>query len=1255
MVTKLRLVFSITILFLSFSGVAQSSYWKSITLKESTKQFSKQRLKVEKAKAFRLDPLEFSKALAAKTDEKLVYFPNEEGREIAFSVSEDPIFSEELARKYPNIQSYKGISLNDPQLQIRFSVSHQGVQSMMTTTGEKGALFMQKTADDRYVLYRRADQEDADLGFVCRTLPNLMGSGESNTAKLVDDQTLRTFRVAVSASGEYTQFHGGTKADALSAINATLTRINAVFERDLAIRLELIGTTDEVIYTNPDTDPYTDNLSAQVQNTLTTVIGSTNYDIGHLFNQEDDVLDGNSGFIGAVCQNNRKGSGYSTLDSPIGDMFDIDLVAHEMGHQFGAQHSFSYRSEGTLVQVEPASGTTIMGYAGITGVDDVATNSDDYFHYVSIVQIQDYLATISCGQTQSLGNTPPVITPSSDYTIPKGTAFVLDAEASDADALNVLSYTWEQIDNGVVTRATFGPTNRTGANFRSLPPSLSPRRYFPKLERVLAGQLTQTAPLIGSAWETVSNVDREFNFSVTVRDNALNGGQSASDEVRVSVNNRAGPFILTSQNTPISYSAGSAQSIVWDVSGTDAAPINAETVSIFLSLDGGLTYPVLLAENTANDGEHTLVIPNEVTTQGRIMVKPTNNIFFAVNTAAITITASEIVLDVDQIDIDVCLPDDTLSIPFTYKTYLGFNEESTFSMPSLPLGLTAVFLPTTATATETAVTIDIAGVSSLAIGTYPLSVVATSATLSKEITLQLNVYEDNFQEVVLTSPLNGATDASKEVVLEWEEALGSTAYDIEIATDGAFNAIVEMASVTTTTYSPRLLENNTDYFWRVKPKNDCGEGTFSVPFSFSTIRFNCLTKNAIGLPSLISSSGTPTITSTVSFLEDLPIADVNVVLDIEHTFLSDLIITLISPAGTRVALVSNSCGDSRNINATFDDEAAPFACGANPAIRGRVQPVNSLSVLYGESALGEWTLEIEDTLPADGGRLNTFSVELCVEGDFRPDADQDGIFDDGEDLCLGTPIGQEVDATGCPIYRFPNDNFRITLQSETCRDNNDGQLLITPNLALDYQVTIIGNGLDLVQNFRNSFNLANLRAGTYALCITGSDGSITYEEFCVDVQISEPEPLSVSSQVALDGTRLTLNLAGAALYTIELNGIASQTEASTVVLDLVKGTNTLKVYTNLPCQGIYEEQIVSITEPFAFPNPVKEVANIFLGTFEELVTILIFTADGRLVNESSHTPLQGTITVDFSPFATGIYYVQYTTGSSRGTLKISKE
>ena len=480
----------------------------------------------------------------------------------------------------------------------------------------------------------------------------------------------------------------------------------------------------------------------------------------------------------------------------------------------------------------------------------------------------------------------------------------------------------------------------------------------------------------------------------------------------------------------------------------------------------------------------------------------------------------------------------------------------------------------------------------------------------------------------------------------------STSYAVEIATDIGFTEIIESKVLATNSYQPTSLLNETQYFWRVKPLNACGEGVFGAPFSFTTIQFNCITKASNNVPITITPVGTPTITSRILFYQDLNLADINVNLDIEHTYLSDLVISLTSPAGTTVVLVSSACGNNSDINAVFDDEAADaFTCSGSPAINGTVRPIGTLSSFYGESILGEWVLEVKDNAASDGGRLNNFSLEVCVEGDFRPDDDEDGVFDDGDDLCLGTPLGQEVDASGCAIYRFTQENFNVSLESESCRPNNDGAIRIVPKVFLDYEITVNGNGVNTTDNFTNSYNLTNLSAGTYDICITGTDGTISYEPFCLEVVITEPAPLSVTSKVSLQASQVVLDLEGAKGYYVELNGFTVYTAEKQFSLDLSKGINFLKVYTDIPCQGIYEEEILVSDGPLVFPNPFHDFIEIYFDIPTQRATMQLFSSDGRLLRTDKLQDGVSSQEYDLSMLPVGMYYLQY---ESRGTKKTTK-
>jgi subtilisin-like proprotein convertase family protein len=1258
MLTKLRLVLSISTLFICFYAAAQTGYWQPSEVKNELLSSDLKRLDLQKVRFFSLEETllvqELRKLTAKTLNKTLINFPDADGTMVTYEVEESPVFSPELTAKYPEIRSFSGTSIKNKTDRVRFSVSPKGVQAMFIFKGKEKKIFLEKASRDAtdYVLYDRSGQSGETEKFICETEAKPILSEQERAAKLVDDQTLRKFRIAVSATGEYTQFHGGTIPDALAAINATLTRVNEVFITDLGITLELIANDDLVIYIDPETDPYGANLNSEVQTTLTNVIGSLNYDVGHLF--QKDTNNGNAGFIGAVCQTNQKGSAFSSAQNPQGDIFDLDYVSHELGHQFGANHTWSFDSEGTGVQAEPASGSTIMGYAGIVEGNNVQSSGDDYFHYFSILQISEYIATISCAEEMTISNSPPVITPTGNFIIPKNTAFVLSGVATDPDSGDVLTYTWEQIDNGVVTTSTFGPQNASGANFRSLPPKTESERYFPKLSSVIKQELTQSNPTTNSAWETVSTIERDLNFALTVRDNAPGGGQVASDLVNVRVSNAAGPFLVNSQSTLETYSAGSMPTVNWEVANTDISPVNAQFVDIYLSLDGGLSFPILLAEKAANDGAHEVLLPGTATTEARFMVKGYRDIFFAINSADFVIEEAPFVLQFEDLTFDVCQPVDKV-IPFVYETYGGFSEEVTFSANGVPPGIGVSFLPGTATANNTPVEITISNTTAVPEGIYPIQIVGTAPSYSKEVTIVLIIFDTEFPEVTLISPTDAAIDIPIGPKLKWDTPAINNSYQVEIATDAGFASVIETATGIFKNYNPENLIPETTYFWRIKPVTNCGEGVFGAANSFTTLPVNCKIKSDKDLPVTISSAGTPIVRSTIMVIDDLPIADINVMVNIEHSFLSDLVISLISPSGTEVVLTSNSCSQLENIDAVFDDAAASFTCNGDPGISGTVKPLGSLASLNGESSFGEWTLLVQDTAPADGGVILDFTLDICVEGVFRPDTDGDDVFDDGDDLCLGTPPNTEVNVDGCPVYRFAQDNFNIVLTSESCISSNDGQIVINAASALDYTIDISGNGVALSTDFTTFFELPNLSSGTYTACINGNDGTIFYEEYCFDFVITEPDPLSVL--LALDQTSLqaTLNLKGSVIYNIELNGILTQTTQSQFILDIKAGINTLKVTGSLPCQGTFEEVIIIGTEPLIYPNPFINELSAYLPAIESQVQVRVYNMLGQIVFTNSYQPEDQSINIDFAGLPSGVYVLNVSGDGLNYSSKVIKK
>ncbi|UGU15595.1 M12 family metallo-peptidase [Sinomicrobium kalidii] len=561
----------------------------------------------------------------------VIRFPNAEGEMERFRVVEASVMHPELAAKYPGIRSYAGQGVDDPSMVIRFSISHLGLQSMRLSSG-KGTVFIEPYTSDRthYTVYDRKDREAPLEPFECTVKDEMTkGVADIQARPNADDGVLRTFRLAVSAPGEYTQYFGGTKADALAAINATITRVNGIYEVDFGVTMQLIANTDDVIYTNASTDPYTGSYNSQLQSTLSSTIGEANYDIGHLLQRGSN--NGNAGCIGCVCVDNQKGSGFSSHSTPEGDNFDVDYVAHEIGHQFGGNHTFTIRNEGTDAHFEPGSGSTIMGYAGITGGTDVQSHSDPYFHAFTVEQITNYVKSTSCQTETATGNNVPTADAGSDITIPKGTPFILTGAGTDADAGDELTYCWEQMDENNAAHTYPSATATSGVAFRSMLPSTSEERYFPALSTVLSGSTS-------SQWEVVPDVGRILNFRLTVRDNRAGGGANNSDDMVVTVDGNSGPFVVTSPNSNINWQIGTTETVTWNVAGTTGAPVNCQNVNILLSTDGGNTFPVTLASGVANTGSADITVPDNAGNQNRIRIEASNNIFYDISNTNFTIS-----------------------------------------------------------------------------------------------------------------------------------------------------------------------------------------------------------------------------------------------------------------------------------------------------------------------------------------------------------------------------------------------------------------------------------------------------------------------------------------------------------------------------------------------------------------------------------------------------------------------------------------
>jgi hypothetical protein len=573
-----------------------------------------------------------------------VELPRPDGTVGSYQVHENETMSAELAAQFPDIRSFDGIAMDNSGEVVKFDLTPQGFHAMTLVPG-KSTLFIDPYSFgggdiENYIVYSKADFK-TDKIMQCHLdeiLPTEIHGGNEVPVKSFGNCTKRTYRLALSATAEYTTFQGGTVVLAQAAQVTTMNRVNGVYMRDFAVTLTIIGNNSLLIYTNASTDPYTNgnpnSMISQNQSNTTTVIGSANYDIGHVFGTNSGGLAG----LGVVCSSSQKASGVTGSGAPVGDAFDIDYVAHEMGHQFSGNHSFrgnagscSGNANGATA-MEPGSGSSIMAYAGICSPQDVQSNSDDHFHGVNMNEMHVFLGAggNGCAVSTAIPNqSSPTITGTvGSVTIPAGTPFALTATATDPDG-DVLTYCWEQMNNQNSTQPPVA-TSTNGPNFRSRTPSVSGTRYFPSIASLMTnGPFT---------WEVIPTVNRTMNFRCTVRDNEANGGCNDNADLVITTTTSAGPFIVNYPSaTGITWSGNTTETVTWSVANTDVAPVACANVDVLISTDGGATFTVI-ANNVPNDGVQDITVPNTATTNAIIMVMCENGTFFDVSNNKFAIT-----------------------------------------------------------------------------------------------------------------------------------------------------------------------------------------------------------------------------------------------------------------------------------------------------------------------------------------------------------------------------------------------------------------------------------------------------------------------------------------------------------------------------------------------------------------------------------------------------------------------------------------
>ena len=606
-----------------------------------------------------------------------------------FSVIEAPILDKRLAVEYPEIKSYIVQGIDSPEANGRINVSPYGIYGYISLS--EGMMVLEPLvaySDSKdYISYYEHDIinvsgscEALDEDVESLPIINNPSASTRDNSCFQNGDILRTYDLVVTCTGEYYGLNnaGGGDADVIAAIINKIAAINVPYERDMAITLNVVET---LLNDDPTTDPVTaPTLTSQSMGETAQYIQDNatvaSYDLGHGFHEINNPSQGWAGIagLGVVCREDigngsmpvtgvsaaQKSRGYTYQNQAFPTSNTV--MIHEFGHMFSCNHAnYGCNSNNACQRYEPGRGASIMSTGANCTADDFFANRTDYFGISSLQAIYDFVnndgvvfnsqgaacTPVAAGAGWGVCSTNTPISnnlPSSDAnsqnidgkTIPANTPFILTGTGADADGIASLTYNWEQYDSDYTGSDLPDDTGNstTAPLFRSFPPSTTGNvRTCPQINSILNGSTLLTG-------ETLPLVSRLMVWRLVVRDNNVGGGGIACDEIAINVEDTGAAFEVTSQSAATAWAGNETETISWNVSDTDINPINCTNVDILFSSDGGLTYPTTLLANTPNDGMADITTPNISTTEGRIMIVCSDNIFFNINSENITISVS---------------------------------------------------------------------------------------------------------------------------------------------------------------------------------------------------------------------------------------------------------------------------------------------------------------------------------------------------------------------------------------------------------------------------------------------------------------------------------------------------------------------------------------------------------------------------------------------------------------------------------------
>lgn len=1160
----------------------------------------------------------------------IIQLPNPDGSYDTYRVLKNTTMHPDLATAYPEIRTYDVVGVSDRVKKGKIDITPHGFHAMIFDR-VNGTFFIdpiQQGNTETYMVYFKKDfvtsktmlcahEHDAQSA-----LEEIIDNGDEIAISYASCQ-LRTYRLALAATGEYTIYHGGTVALAMAAQVTTMNRVNGVYEGEIAITMEIIPNNNLIVYTDPSTDPYTNGsagtMLGQNQTTLGNVIGAANYDIGHVFGTNSGGVAG----LGVVCNstNNNKARGVTGSSNPIGDPFDIDYVAHEIGHQYGANHTQNNPCNSVNnSRYEPGSASTIMGYAGICA-PNVQNNSDDYFHSRSLQEMGTFVsgANHTCPVVTSTGNQAPTITATNGgISLPISTPFALTATATDPNSGDVLFYRWEQYNNQASTQPPLA-TSTGGPNFRSWESTTSPTRYFPRLEA-----LANNGPF---TWEVVPSVARTMAFRCTVHDDFTVGGCSDYVSTTVTFDASAGPFVLTYPSaTGIVWNALTTQTVTWNVANTTNANVNCQNVDIYLSTDGGLNYPIVLATSVPNNGSASVTVPNLPNTTSRVMVMAENGTFFDVSDNNFTIVGA-----VDGYDLQ--LLNDSQNVCQGTEAFYDINIDQIGSF-SGPVALSVAGLPVGATTSWSANPVNTPGLSTLTIttagvaaGVYNITINATGSSGDQSQPATLTISDGAPGPVSPINPAGGVDGVSIPVTFTWgTSATPGAQYDIQISTTPLFTVFADFGlNLPSPTFTSENLLPGITYYWRVRSVNSCGQSDYSSANSFTTA--NCYNFAAADLPISISASGTPTITSTIQVSQSGVISSVDVIdLVGVHTYMSDLTFTLTSPQGTSVILFSEICGNQDNFDLNLSSSAAPGAIPCPPTTGLTYQPQQPLTNFVGQNMQGTWTLTVADGANLDGGALQSWGLNICSSENAcvqptLPVVSGNTSVCVGDDVTLSVDFGELNDAEDW--YWYANDcNTGTLLGTGT-------EVTFEATSAMNVMVAGSGGCVIPIECLMVEIEVNNVDANfTHSGQMLLANQTFAQHQW-LDCSTEPPTPIAGAT-----GASFTLTNATGSYALQATLGACVQTSAC-MSIDM----------SNLEAYGMGSVNI--------YPNPADQTVFVTWNSTEiQMNEIRLFDASGKLV-QVVPVSIDG-VEIDVRKLSAGMYYLEMQSAEQLQYFKVVK-